>query len=112
MARQLLKASCAAQPKGSAHCKGPQDHLPIVRYDCFAPAMAINKPNFLDASMFYYESARYGGVFLADIEKNWDFTLSPEYRSEFAKEVEKENPPRDVSEWVRGGDSRSRTSVF
>ena len=22
-------------PKGSAHCKGPQDHLPVIRYACF-----------------------------------------------------------------------------
>ena len=32
-----FKTGYAAQPKGSAHCKGPQDHLPIVRYACFVP---------------------------------------------------------------------------
>lgn len=31
------KAGLAAQPKGSAHYKGPQDHLSIVRYACFVP---------------------------------------------------------------------------
>ena len=37
-----LKAGCAAQPKGSAHCKGPLDHLLIVSYACFVLHIAAN----------------------------------------------------------------------
>mgnify|MGYP007111738012 CR=1 FL=1 len=58
------------ESKGSAHCKGPLDHLLIVRYACFVPVMAINKPDFLAGYSLFYESARYGGDFLAAIENN------------------------------------------
>ena len=51
-ASQLLKACCASYAKGLAHCKGPQDRLLIVRYACFVPVMAINKPVFLAGSRF------------------------------------------------------------
>ena len=68
-------------PKGSAHCKGPQDRLLAARYACFVPVMAINKPDFLAGYSLFYESARYRGVFLAVIENNRNFTLSPEMRS-------------------------------
>ena len=34
-------------PKGSAHYKGPLDHLFVIRYACFVPAIAIAKqPTF------------------------------------------------------------------
>ena len=40
--------------------------------------MAINKPDFLAGYSLFYESARYGGDFMAAIENNRDFSLSPE----------------------------------
>ena len=69
-ASQLLKASCASYAKGLAHCKGPQDRLLNVRYACFVPVVAINKPDFLAGYSFFYESARYRSDFLATIENN------------------------------------------
>ena len=71
------KPAARATPKGSAHCKDPQDRLLIVRYACFVPVMAINKPDFLAGYLLFYESARYGGDFMAAIENNRNFTLSP-----------------------------------
>ena len=56
MASQLLKASCAsyarglATPEGSAHCKGPQDHLLTARYACFVPVYDIRLLWFSDSS--------------------------------------------------------------
>jgi hypothetical protein len=47
-----------------------------ARSACFVPVMAINKPDFLAGYSLFYESAIYGGVFLADIENNRNFTLS------------------------------------
>ena len=41
------------------------------------PVMAIKKSDFLAGYSLFYESAIYGGVFLADIENNRNFTLSP-----------------------------------
>ena len=38
--------------------------------------MAINKPDFLAGYSLFYESARYGGDFMAAIENNRNFTLS------------------------------------
>jgi hypothetical protein len=38
--------------KGLAYCKGPLDRLMTVRYACFVPVMAINKPFFLAGSRF------------------------------------------------------------
>ena len=52
-ASKLLKTVCAAQPKGCARCKGPLDHLLIVRYACFVPVMAIKKPVFLAGGRFH-----------------------------------------------------------
>jgi hypothetical protein len=69
-------------PKGSAYCKGPLDRLLTVRYACFVPVMAINKPDFLAGYSLFYESARYGGDFMAAIENNRDFSLSPMFRME------------------------------
>ena len=31
------KHAARATQNGSAHCKGPQDHLPVIRYACFVP---------------------------------------------------------------------------
>ena len=42
--------------------------------------MAINNPDFLAGYSLFYESARYGGDFMAAIENNRDFPLSPLYR--------------------------------
>jgi hypothetical protein len=42
----------------------------------FVPVMAINKPEFLAGYSLFYESARYGGDFMAAIENNRNFTLS------------------------------------
>ena len=39
--------------------------------------MAINKPDFLAGYSLFYESARYGGDFMAAIENNRDFSMSP-----------------------------------
>ena len=33
------KQAAQAKPKGSAYCKGPPDHLLVVRYACFVPMM-------------------------------------------------------------------------
>ena len=41
--------------------------------------MAINKPDFLAGYSLFYESARYGGDFMAAIENNRDFSLSANY---------------------------------
>ena len=60
-ASQLLKASCAS-------------YTQRARSACFVPVMAINKPDFLAEYSLFYESAIYGGVFLADIENNRNFT--------------------------------------
>ena len=38
--------------------------------------MAINKPDFMAGYSLFYESARYGGDFMAAIENNRDFPLS------------------------------------
>ena len=42
------KQAARATPKGSAHCKGPQDHLPVIRYACFVPVVQKmqNNQNF------------------------------------------------------------------
>ena len=40
------------------------------------PVVAINKPDFLAGYSLFYESARYGGDFMAAIENNLDFSLS------------------------------------
>ena len=47
---------------------------------CFVPVMAINKPDFLAGYSLFYESARYGGDFMAAIENNRNFTLSQNKR--------------------------------
>ena len=39
--------------------------------------MAINKPDFLAGYSLFYESARYGGDFMAAIENTRDFSMSP-----------------------------------
>ena len=41
--------------------------------------MAINKPDFLAGYSLFYESARYGGDFMAAIENNRDFSLSLDF---------------------------------
>ena len=83
--RANTPASCSKQaaratPKGSAYCKGPLDRLLTVRYACFVPVMAINKPDFMAGYSVFYESARYGGDFMAAIENNRDFSLSRDFR--------------------------------
>ena len=45
MRGKLLKAGDAAQPKGSAYCKGPPDRLLIVRYACIVPVKPKIKNN-------------------------------------------------------------------
>ena len=62
-------------PKGSAYCKGPLDRLLTVRYACFVPVVAINKPDFLAGYSLSYVSARYRGDFLAAIENNRNWNL-------------------------------------
>ena len=47
------KQAARATPKGSAYCKGPQDRLLIVRYACFVPVVAINKPDFLAGGVIF-----------------------------------------------------------
>ena len=47
-----------------------------LRSACVVPVMAINKPDFLAGYSLFYESARYGGDFMAAIENNRDFSLS------------------------------------
>ena len=42
--------------------------------------MAINKLDFLAGYSLFYESARYGGDFMAAIENNRDFSLSENNR--------------------------------
>ena len=75
-----FKADSAAQPKGSAHCKGPQDHLPIVRYACFVPVaggfvltdlllMPARRPG-VDTALQRAFSPRAGGNFLPLSDKN------------------------------------------
>ena len=75
-----LPKAARATTKGSAYCKGPLDRLLTVRYACFVPVMAINKPDFMAGYSLFYESARYGGDFMAAIENNRDFPLSHLYR--------------------------------
>ena len=43
---------------------------------CFVAVPAINKPVFLAGSRIFLEAARYRAVFLAEIENNYNFTLS------------------------------------
>ena len=52
--------------------------LKKFRSACFVPVMAINKPDFMAGYSLFYESARYGGDFMAAIENNRDFSGSTE----------------------------------
>ena len=91
------KQAARATPKGSAHCKGPQDRLLTARYACFVPMVAINKPDFLAGYSLFYESARYRGDFLAVIENNRNFTLS-RVRSPQTKKGSAEAEPFSIVE--------------
>ena len=51
------KQAAQAKPKGSAYCKGPPDHLLVVRYACFVP-MAECSELFADRSLYHKKTFR------------------------------------------------------
>ena len=71
---------------GSAHCKGPQDRLLIVRYACFVPVLSMKRTYSMDTirkmsglsikmAVFMDRNANQPGFYVEPI-----FTLSPKNR--------------------------------
>ena len=86
-----------------------------ARSACFVPVMAINKPDFMAGYSLFYESARYGGDFMAAIENNLDFSLShfslsPKYLTSDAYITKKRPAFADLLCAV--GETRTRTGLL
>ena len=81
---------------------------------CFVPVMAINKPDFLAGYSLFYESARYRAVFLADIENNRDFTLSPKNLNSPKTRQKKRKllSKFPLVKWSAVGETRTRTGLL
>ena len=74
------KQAARATPKGSAHCKGPQDHLPVIRYACFVPLSTSRKKGlFLEVKPVNVTGLRSPGHSVQKMQNNRDFTLSRFY---------------------------------